>query len=282
MTNQKHALEPRPDPPKRSLTGPVFWLVSMLSGVRFFSRFPLPSLFAADDPGNPPAFGAIVRLLACASLVIALPSALALLVLTQLNLPPLAIATLTVLTAILSTGALHEDGLGDVADGFGGGQTPQQKLDIMKDSRLGTYGVIALMGSLLVRVAALSQLVAVAPEQAALFWLACCVLSRSIAILPWVILPAARPSGVAGNLAKPSLTDFATGLGIAAALAFLVSGSFLILAAGSAAFAAAFALARLARSQIGGFTGDLIGAAEQLCQGLILLVLAALFGSLMS
>ena len=66
----------------------------------------------------------------------------------------------------LATGCLHEDGLADTADGFGGGDTREQKLDIMRDSRIGTYGVCALAMSLLLRVGALASL----PSAHAVVW----------------------------------------------------------------------------------------------------------------
>src|SRR3984957_6093407 len=73
------------------------------------------------------------------------------------GIPAWPAATLSVLATLLVTGCLHEDGLADTADGFGGGKTREQKLDIMRDSRIGTYGVCALIAALLLRVGVLAS-----------------------------------------------------------------------------------------------------------------------------
>src|SRR3954470_16025626 len=75
-----------------------------------------------------------------------------------LHLPPLPAAALAVAATLIATGGLHEDGLADVADGFGGGATRDRKLEIMRDSRIGTYGVCALILSIVLRVSALTNL----------------------------------------------------------------------------------------------------------------------------
>src|SRR4051794_28358542 len=75
-----------------------------------------------------------------------------------LRVPELPAAALAVVASVAATGALHEDGLADVADGFGGGATRERKLEIMRDSRIGTYGVCALMISFMLRIGALASL----------------------------------------------------------------------------------------------------------------------------
>ena len=75
-----------------------------------------------------------------------------------MHLPPLPAAALAVAATVAVTGALHEDGLADVADGFGGGATRERKLEIMRDSRIGTYGVCALILSFILRISALTNL----------------------------------------------------------------------------------------------------------------------------
>ena len=75
-----------------------------------------------------------------------------------MHLPPLPAAALAVAATVAVTGALHEDGLADVADGFGGGATRERKLEIMRDSRIGTYGVCALILSFILRISATDEL----------------------------------------------------------------------------------------------------------------------------
>src|SRR3954471_7155843 len=82
-----------------------------------------------------------------------------------LHVPAFAAAAIAIATTVAATGALHEDGLADVADGFGGGATRVRKLEIMRDSRIGTYGVVALILSFMLRVCAVAEL---ADDQAVL------------------------------------------------------------------------------------------------------------------
>src|SRR5499427_6548421 len=93
-----------------------------------------------------------------AGLVVGLIGALVYVLAHRLGVPAWPAATLSVAATLAVTGALHEDGLADTADGFGGGITREQKLDIMRDSRTGAYGVCALVLSLLLRVGALASL----------------------------------------------------------------------------------------------------------------------------
>ena len=124
-------------------------------------------------------------------------------------------AALTVAATLFVTGALHEDGLADTADGFGGGDTREKKLEIMRDARIGTYGVCALIISLLIRIAAIAGLTE--PALVAVALIAAHVGAR--AVLPFVmfLLPAARSDGLAFAAGVPS----GVGVAIAAALGFL-------------------------------------------------------------
>ncbi len=126
-------------------------------------------------------------------------------------------AALTVAATLLVTGALHEDGLADTADGFGGGDTREKKLAIMRDSRIGTYGVCALIISLLIRADAIASLTEIALVAPAL--IAAHVGAR--AVLPFVmfLLPAARSDGLAFAAGKPS------GVGVAIAAALAIPGA---------------------------------------------------------
>src|SRR3979409_1783992 len=107
----------------------------------------------------------------------------------RLNLPALVAATLAVGATLLLTGCLHEDGLADTADGFGGGATRAQILDIMRDSRIGTYGALALGIALLLRIGALADL----PNPGLVAWALIAAHAAARASLPafmWLIGPA--------------------------------------------------------------------------------------------
>ncbi|TNF58733.1 MAG: adenosylcobinamide-GDP ribazoletransferase, partial [Rhodobacteraceae bacterium] len=175
-------------------------------------------------------------------------------------------------TQALLTGAMHEDGLADMADGFWGGRSPQRRLEIMADSRIGTYGVLALVFSVGLRWVALA---AVLPVLGPLVLIGLAALSR--AGLPSVMtaLPHARPGGLSAGVGRPPA--------LTAGLAILVGLGLAGVTCGAATWAlfpamalAAFGIAALARARIGGQTGDVLGATQQISEIAGLLVLAAL------
>jgi adenosylcobinamide-GDP ribazoletransferase len=190
-----------------------------------------------------------------------------------LGLPPTIAAGLTLGAAILMTGALHEDGLADCADGFWGGHDADRRLEIMKDSRIGAYGVLALILVIGLKWLALATLI----EHGAL-WAAVLVpamLSR--AAMTWVMatLPFAREDGLARHVGQPSKSTGGVAIILAAGGAIALSGLAgvaVILTAG----VVALALSRLARAKIGGQTGDVLGATQQLTALAALLALVTL------
>jgi adenosylcobinamide-GDP ribazoletransferase len=165
-------------------------------------------------------------------------------------------------SAILLTGALHEDGLADTVDAFGGGVSRERCLEIMKDSRIGTYGTLALMVTLALKGTALAQ---IDPVSVLRVLIAGYAGARLAAVLALATLPYAG-----GNNAKVSRTtsvmttsELAVAIATGLILGFLVvsPGTFLL----STVFAAAAAsvVALIARRKIGGYTGDVLGAVEQ-------------------
>jgi adenosylcobinamide-GDP ribazoletransferase len=187
---------------------------------------------------------------------------------------PLAIAALLALLAtVLATGALHEDGLADTADGFGGGGDPARKLAIMRDSRSGAFGVIALVFSLTLRGAALAALADLSSSAVGLALIAAHAASR--AAIPVVMrnLEAARGDGLGASAGQPddAAILWCLGLGALAALICLGPGRGLVAVIVTAAAVALFAA--LARRQIGGYTGDVLGAVQQI--GEIAMLLSA-------
>jgi len=159
---------------------------------------------------------------------------------------------------LAAAAALHEDGLSDVADGFGGGATPERRLRIMRDSRIGAFGAAALALALLARAGALA---AMAPGAA----VGLCVVAGAVsrALLPAMMRagPWARPEGLAQWVGRPPAFAALGAVALAAALAAALAGVAGLAALGAAGAAAAAALA-LARRRIGGVTGDVLGAAQ--------------------
>jgi adenosylcobinamide-GDP ribazoletransferase len=192
-----------------------------------------------------------------------------------LGLDPLVAATLAVAATVLMTGALHEDGLADTADGLGGGGTKTRKLEIMRDSRSGAYGVLALVVSVLLRVGAIASLAE--PSLVAAALVAAHAGGRATMPLFMLLVPAARPDGLSATAGKPPAGAAATAvmLGLLALAVCLGIGAALLAAL---LVAAAFGLmAWLSVRQIGGQTGDVLGAVEQVSEILILLTASSLF-----
>ena len=129
--------------------------------------------------------------------------ALVLAIAANLGLAPLPAATIAIGALVFITGAMHEDGLADLCDGFGGGADRERKLQIMKDSRLGTYGVAALVLSQLMRIGTLAGLIAIDVRLAAAVIVAVAALSRTAGLLPLVLLPPARTLGAGFAAVRP-------------------------------------------------------------------------------
>jgi adenosylcobinamide-GDP ribazoletransferase len=188
-------------------------------------------------------------------------------------MPPALGAVWTVMAMVLATGALHEDGLADTADGFGGGRSPERKLQIMRDSRIGSYGALALILSVAVRgagIAALAQPARVAPALVAAGALA----RAGIGIL-LLVLPPVRPDGLAAGLRERGLMRTALGPMMAAVAAIVLLPGGPAVGAIAASGLAALALAAIARRQIGGYTGDVLGACAVAIECIVLTLLAA-------
>jgi adenosylcobinamide-GDP ribazoletransferase len=204
-----------------------------------------------------------------------------------LGLPPWTAALLAIGSTMLISGALHEDGLADVADGFGGAFARDEKLAIMRDSRLGTYGTLALILSVALRAAALAAIAgpgaAIADPGAAIAdpWAAGAALivahAGARAGLPAIMrtLPLARADGLAARAGLPEPAPVAISLGLAIGLALVLLGIGTAILTVLAAAAATVLVAVLAYRQIGGYTGDVLGAAQQAAEIAILLAIAA-------
>jgi adenosylcobinamide-GDP ribazoletransferase len=190
-----------------------------------------------------------------------------------LGLPPLLAATVAVAVTVAVTGALHEDGLADMVDGFGGGADRDRKLQIMRDSRIGTYGVIALVLALGARVVALASFEDNGDAVAAM--ILCQAASRALVVAVMQRAPLARSDGLAAGAGRPSQATTLWALGLGGLIALVLAGldGAIAMIAGAVV---AWAITWLARRQIGGVTGDVLGAVQQGSEIAMLLALVAL------
>ena len=193
---------------------------------------------------------------------------------TALSLGPVIAALLALAATMLVTGALHEDGLADTADGLGGGHGRDRKLEIMRDSALGSFGGLALMLSVLLRVAALAALAE--PGLVAGALIASHAGARALlpAVMAWA--PAARPDGLAAGAGRPAAGQVGLGLLIALLVVVIAAGFGPGLLALLLGWIAGLLLLAEARRQIGGHSGDILGAIEQVVEVVMLLTLVAL------
>lgn len=189
-----------------------------------------------------------------------------------LGLSAAIVAALILLGLTVATGALHEDGLADSADGLWGGWDRARRLEIMRDSRIGTYGVIALVLSLIVRWAALTSIVS---SDAGLFapMIAVGAVSRvpMAALLAW--LPAARAEGLGAAVGRPGVQSVWLAVGIAMIAALLLVGWVAVALAFWIAVATLI-VGLIAQRKIGGQTGDVLGASQQVAEIAALCVLS--------
>ena len=259
-----------------------------LLALQFFTRIPItgrladwvgysPELLRASA-GHFPGVGVVVG--AAAAAVYALLQAM----LPDSPFAPLLAAVLSTVASVLLTGGFHEDGLTDVVDGLGGSHNRERALDIMKDSRVGAFGVLALVLALLCKVALLAILgsvegIPLAWDEAPFSsWYICTALltghvaSRGLPLLLIRLLP--HVGDTASSKSKPLADQISRGsLAVAFAWCFVVLAlASLALEATNLIVACSFAvlallwMARLFMRRLQGFTGDCLGATQQVCE----------------
>jgi len=211
-----------------------------------------------------PLVGALVGAIAGASIIVA-----------AIFLPQPLPTVVGLVIAIAVTGALHEDGLADTVDAFGGGRTCERRLEIMKDSRIGTYGTLALISVLALKAAAL---IALDPVSAALVMIAGHAGARLAPVLTMWMLPHAGDSNAKVSQKTSEMTStevsIAVLFGIIPALILLPASAFAI--ATLIALAAAAIAALIGQRKIGGYTGDVLGAVEQVFETVFFISAAAI------
>lgn len=185
---------------------------------------------------------------------------------------PIACALAALAVQAIVTGALHEDGLADVADGMGG-RDREHTLEIMRDSRIGAYGVLALIFSVAIRAAMIAGIPG--PGFACLTMIAAAMLSRGL--LPAVMhaLPPARRDGLSRGAGQPSLKIAAAAAAIGALALFTLLPLSVALAAVALVLALGAAVLLWAQRKLGGQTGDVLGAVQQMIEIAVLSAAAA-------
>lgn len=245
-----------------------------IMALRLFSRLP-----TGASPHQKPDLSRIAMALPLASLAIGAGPALILIGAVLIGLPSYYAATLAVAAMIVVTGAMAEDALADALDGLFGGQTPARRLEIMKDSRHGTYGVAAICLSIVLRVAGLGAIAAINPLVAGAIWLAAGIVARSSSLWLAVALPPARADGLSATAGSVSARSFAVGLVFAALLLFVLAGPATsvvgLVVAVLTTVVVVLGWTALVRRLVGGQSGDLIGALGALGEiGLLTTLLA--------
>lgn len=242
-----------------------------------FSRLPVGGFpFSSGDwhwaPAHLPLVGAVVGSASAAAFSVG----------SGLHLPPLVTATVTLALSLWLTGALHEDGLADAADGLGGAPHDRERaLAIMKDSRIGSYGACALVLSLLLRAGAIAAL---APAS----WFALVYVHAWARVGPvWLLLSQPyvneRPDAKSQGMFATRWVHLATALGWGSIAAGLAVGAgwlsaLAVIVGALAPLATSVVLGRHFRQRIGGVTGDLLGMAEQVAEAASWLALSAALG----
>ena len=234
----------------------------------FFSRIPLPASLG-NRISHDAKIGEAAAFFPVAGLIISLPIALVWFV-SSSYLPATIAAGLAIGLSLLITGGLHEDGFADCADGLGATPNRERALEIMRDSRIGTYGSLALILSIGLRWAALANL---DPVSGVLAIIICNVGARSAMTIAMQLSEYARPEGLGKQADTIRQSDFSLAIVIAFLIAILFGWFWGVIALSLAYMASWFFLKRLEK-RLGGYTGDGLGAMEQIAEITILITLA--------
>lgn len=238
--------------------------------VQFMTRLPVP----AGAPYDPSRMARSIRYYPLTGLLVGGMAALIILAASCLWSMPVAVV-LAMLTATLMTGALHEDGFADMVDGFWGGHTVERRLEIMRDSRLGSYGALGLIFLVVLNIAVLTSFT---PGQAAAALLSAHMLSRLGVVVVMDRGTYVRRTGAGQDVQKGPGSEgwlvIACTL-VPGLIASLVCFGFLLtLLAVIATIAGSLAFLKFSHRKIGGYTGDVLGAVQQLTCLIVILVLS--------
>ena len=252
-------------------------IAEILVSLRFLTRIPIPFMRTID----PPKLAQSMRFFGIAGGLIGALSGLVLVALNHLNLPPMMVAIMACGFGLVLTGALHEDGLADSADGLFGGRDQEQRLLILKDSRIGTYGACALMIALLLRASAYMSIISLPALWIILILAAVGAFSRAMVVdMMWATKPA-RSDGLSVMAGRPGRNSSLFAILTSAAFT-LYACTFIRADTGIIALAAAGVLTALIRRyairMIGGQTGDICGAVQVIAELGMLVAIVATIG----
>ncbi len=261
-------------PAPNSNAGSFRPLAECVHALKFLTRLPVPFSRTLDMPP----FNQTMRMFSLVGALIGCGIAAVLLAGRYLHLPPTLAALIAVAAGMLVTGGLHEDGLADLADGFGGGKSKEQRLAIMRDSRIGSYGTLALIVAVGARVSCYAALLPLRAVAMLMIIVACQSFSRALMVdLLWAT-PPARPDGLSAYAGQPSrvvaMSAILVGLLLTLAAGYVTDfeNAILALALGLASTAA---IRQVAMRLIGGQTGDVCGAAQVTCEVMMLAAFVA-------
>ncbi len=251
--------------PKRDVTSHL--VQDLRTGFELLTRLPVPASLHAprsDAAWCWPIVGVVIAGLGLGGGILA----------NQIGLPFATAALIMIVITTFASGALHEDGLADCADGFYGGRDKARRLAIMKDSQIGSYGTLALVLVVFLRWTALTALLS-AGAYAQVFLAA--ALSRAVMAAVMAALPNARGDGLSQSVGSPSSTAAGAALSLAILFGFIFVGSDSVaVVVVTMGFAAVVAV--VAKTKIGGQTGDVLGATQQISEIGALLTAVALIG----
>jgi len=264
------------------------WWRDLFLALSFFTRLPVgfmapktaePAPIAASRAPESTAapqlrLGEASRAFPLAGLVVGLTGGLAYWIAVQIGLSGLLAAFLAVAATAALTGALHEDGWADFADGLGARGDRARKLAAMKDSHIGSFGVLALIFATGVKAAALWQLHS--PDRVATALVAAHVLSRAVLPLAMRSLPLATAQGLAVMAGRPTAQGVYVSLGLGFIISFFAVYLPAAIVAIIVAIVAAALIGAIAKRQFGGYTGDVLGAIEQVAEIAVLINLVSL------
>ncbi|MFQ5984008.1 MAG: adenosylcobinamide-GDP ribazoletransferase [Alphaproteobacteria bacterium] len=243
------------------------WLTDLQLAAAFLTRLPLPS------PAPSRTLASAARVFPLVGAAVGLAGGVVFLLAAGLGLPPWLAAVAALATTVAVTGALHEDGLSDLADGLGAGLDREAKLAAMQDSGAGPFGVVALVLALVARVAALAALEQPAIVVAAL--VAAGAVSRVAIVGVMRELSPARDEGLGAAAGTPPRDGTLIALALAAVIALILVGPATGFVAVTAAGLTALGVAALAQRQLGGYTGDVLGAVQQVAEIAFLIAVVA-------
>lgn len=257
------------DETTRILTG---WWHDFRIAVGFLTILPVGPAADIDDHRAGLRFGA--RAFPLAGLVVGLFGALIYTIAHMLQLPPEAAAFIAIGAMTVFTGALHEDGLADFADGAMARESLTERLAIMRDSRIGTFGTLALIIAVGIKTGIIGAIGWA--DQVAPLLIGCAAASRAVLPAMMRFMAPARADGLAVAAGRPEENQVVLAALLGAALALLFLGPYAGLVAIIAGIGAAYAVAWIAKTRLGGVTGDALGAAQQTTEAAMMLAVVAM------